>query len=266
MSTMDLSENKFEKDDDKPFICSCCSESFNTKLCPPFLLLELASSLEYAQAQKADITAEAVHDDNNEGTAKSDSQLIHSENGCEMEITSSSLRDNAEEDCRNQSKKLVHQSSNATTIDHCCFRQDHSLETITLTSESGMVCDLNSRLIPVDLIDFLTTVDQGLGNSFKDQEQDMRMHHDHQQGEAALLMVNKIAANTSSEELKSLKIARGFTDDSSVVDVEKRNQDLVGKVSDDFVTAPGAQTLLVDTEESTTDKKEPNDPPGTEKL
>jgi hypothetical protein len=202
---MDLSENKFETDDDKPFICSCCSESFNTKLCPPFLLLELASSLEYAQAQKSDITAEAVHDDNNEATTKSDSpSSIHRESGCEMETTCSSLRDTAE--------------------------------------------------------------DQGLRNSLNDQEQDMRMHHDHQQGEAALLMVNKIAAKTSSGELKSLKIARGFTDDSSVVEVEKRNQDLVGEASDDFVTAPGAQTLLVDTEELTTDKKEPNDPPGTEKL
>lgn len=204
MSRMDLSENKFEKDDDKPFICSCCSERFNTKLSPPFLLLELASSLEYAQAQKADITAEAVHDDNNEGTEKSDSQLIHSENGGEMETTCSSLRDTAE--------------------------------------------------------------DQGLRNSLKDQEQVMRMHHDHQQGEAALLMVNKIAAKTSNGELKSLEIARGFSDDSSVVEVEKRNQDLVCEASDDFVTAPGAQTLLVDTEELTTDKKEPNDPPGTEKL
>lgn len=263
MSRMDLSENKFETDDDKPFICSCCSERFNTKLSPPFLLLELASSLEYAQAQKADTTAEAVHDDNNEGTEKSDSQLIHSENGCEMETTCSSLRDNAEEDCRNQSKKIVHQSSNATTIEYCCFQQDHSLETIPLPSESGMVCDLNRRLIPVDLIDFSTTLDQELGNSLKYQEQDMRMH---QQGEAALLMVNKIAAKTSNGELKSLEIARGFTDDSSVVEVEKRNQDLVGEASDDFVTAPGAQTLLVDTEELTTDKKEPNDPPGTEKL
>ncbi|KAK9902379.1 hypothetical protein M0R45_001618 [Rubus argutus] len=52
-------------------------------------------------------------------------------------------------------------------------------------------------------------------------------------GEAALLMVNKIAAKTSSGELKSLKIARGFTDDSSVVEVEKRNQDLIRKKPND---------------------------------
>ncbi|XP_024188059.1 myosin-binding protein 3 isoform X1 [Rosa chinensis] len=263
-SRMDLISLLGDKYQKKPSICSCCSKSFNTKLSP--------LSLEYAH--KGDSNIEAVHDDNNEGTTKPDSMSVHSENGYEMETTSSLRDTTAEENCRNESKKLVHQSSNATTIEYCCLQEDHSLDTTPLPSESGMVCDLGCSLIPTDLIDFSTTIDEGLINSLKDQE-----HHDHEQGsfdskskieledqlsrEAALLMVTKSGANTSNGGLKSLEMAKGFTDASSIEQVEKRNLELVGMLCDDLVTAPEAQTSFVDTEQLT-NTKEPNDPPECE--
>ncbi|PRQ45596.1 putative Zein-binding domain-containing protein [Rosa chinensis] len=207
-SRMDLISLLGDKYQKKPSICSCCSKSFNTKLSP--------LSLEYAH--KGDSNIEAVHDDNNEGTTKPDSMSVHSENGYEMETTSSLRDTTAEENCRNENEGLI--------------------------------------------------------NSLKDQE-----HHDHEQGsfdskskieledqlsrEAALLMVTKSGANTSNGGLKSLEMAKGFTDASSIEQVEKRNLELVGMLCDDLVTAPEAQTSFVDTEQLT-NTKEPNDPPECE--
>ncbi|KAH0983586.1 hypothetical protein GBA52_010763 [Prunus armeniaca] len=311
-----LSENKLEKEEKLPCVCSCCSESLNSKLYSPSSPFEPSwGSLEYAK--KGNSTIEY------QGTIKPDSLSTHSDNGYEMETTneeheddrvadehqfssdvcSSSFRGNAEEDCPRSrstflcretdanannkagsrdiiqsdfnSMKLVHQSSDAsaTTI-QCCFGEDYSLEIIPLPSENGMVCALNHRLIPIELIDFSTRIDQGIRNA---KEEDVR-EHDHQEGrfdsepsigsrhqfsgEAALFMINKSSLKTSNGDLESLEKARGFSDNSSVVDAEEGKQDLVGMPSDQVVTAPGGQKLFVHIEEP--NKKEPNDPPASE--
>ncbi|ONI17475.1 hypothetical protein PRUPE_3G161200 [Prunus persica] len=311
-----LSENKLEKEEKLPCVCSCCSESLNSKLYSPSSPFEPSwGSLEYAK--KGNSTIEY------QGTTKPDSLSTHSDNGYEMETTneeheddrvadehqfssdvcSSSFRGNAGEDCPrsrstflchetdanadskagsrdiirsdSNSMKLVHQSSDAsaTTI-QCCFGEDYSLEIIPLPSENGMVCALNHRLIPIELIDFSTRIDQGIRNA---KEEDVR-EHDHQEGsfdsepsigsrhqlsgEAALFMINKSSQKTSNGDLESLEKARGFSDNSSVVDAEEGKQDLVGMPSDQVVTAPGGQKLFVRIEEP--DKKEPNDPPASE--
>ncbi|KAL6286800.1 hypothetical protein ACE6H2_011190 [Prunus campanulata] len=311
-----LSENKLEKEEKLPCVCSCCSESLNSKLYSPSSPFEPSwGSLEYAK--KGNSTIEY------QGTTKPDSLSTDSDNGYEMETTneeheddrvadehqfssdvcSSSFRGNAGEDCPrsrstflchetdanadnkagsrdiirsdSNSMKLVHQSSDAsaTTI-QCCFGEDYSLEIIPLPSENGMVCALNHRLIPIELIDFSTRIDQGIRNA---KEEDVR-EHDHQEGsfdsepsigsrhqlsgEAALFMINKSSLKTSNGDLESLEKARGFSDNSSVVDAEEGKQDLVGMPSDQVVTAPGGQKLFVHIEEP--DKKEPNDPPASE--
>ncbi|XP_034210446.1 myosin-binding protein 3 isoform X1 [Prunus dulcis] len=311
-----LSENKLEKEEKLPCVCSCCSESLNSKLYSPSSPFEPSwGSLEYAK--KGNSTIEY------QGTTKPDSLSTHSDNGYEMETTneeheddrvadehqfssdvcSSSFRGNAEEDCPrsgstflchetdanadskagsrdiirsdSNSMKLVHQSSDAsaTTI-QCCFGEDYSLEIIPLPSENGMVCALNHRLIPIELIDFSTRIDQGILNA---KEEHVR-EHDHQEGsfdsepsigsrhqlsgQAALFMINKSSQKTSNGDLESLEKARGFSDNSSVVDAEEGKQDLVCMPSDQVVTAPGRQKLFVRIEEP--DKKEPNDPPASE--
>ncbi|BFG25487.1 hypothetical protein CerSpe_117610 [Prunus speciosa] len=311
-----LSENKLEKEEKLPCVCSCCSESLNSKLYSPSSPFEPSwGSLEYAK--KGNSTIEY------QGTTKPDSLSTDSDNVYEMETTneeheddrvadehqfssdvcSSSFRGNAGEDCPrsrsmflchetdanadnkagscdiirsdSNSMELVHQSSDAsaTTI-QCCFGEDYSLEIIPLPSENGMVCALNHRLIPIELIDFSTRIDQGIRNA---KEEDVR-EHDHQEGsfdsepsigsrhqlsgEAALFMINKSSLKTSNGDLESLEKARGFSDNSSVVDAEEGKQDLVGMPSDQVLTAPGGQKLFVHIEEP--DKKETNDPPASE--
>ncbi|KAM1956381.1 hypothetical protein ACFX16_025805 [Malus domestica] len=174
------------------------------------------------------------------------------------------------------SSNLVHQSSDASaTSIQCCFEEDYSLEIIPLSSENGLIGAHNHRLIPVELIDFSTTVDQGIRNV---KEEEVREHDHHEvnfasdsyigsrpqlSGEASLvLMVNESAVNTSNGEVESLDMARGFTGNSSEVDAEEGKQDLLGKPCDEVVTDPGAQTLFVRIEEPV--NKEQNDPPASE--
>ncbi|KAL6219492.1 hypothetical protein ACLB2K_007251 [Fragaria x ananassa] len=260
-SMMDLIILLSDKDQKRrPCICSCCSKSFDTILSP--------LSMEYAEIGNSNV--EAVHGGNNERRSNPDSMSVHIKNGYEME-TISSLRDTTvEEHCQNESKKLVHQSSNATTIEYCCFQEDHSLETNPLPSESCMVCHPGCSLIPTDLIDFSTTLDKGLIYSLEDPEHlndkqgslnsESKIELEHQlSGEEVLVLRVKCGANTSNKELKSLEMAKGFTDASSVAQVGKRNLELVGKLSEDMVTAPEGQTLFVDTEQLT-DTNEPKDP------
>ncbi|XP_048422255.1 myosin-binding protein 2 isoform X1 [Pyrus x bretschneideri] len=208
-----------------------------------------------------------------EDCQRSRSILLCQENDADKDNKGGSL-DIARSD--SNSTKLVHQSSDASaTSIQCCFEEDYSLEIIPLSSENGLICAHNHRLIPVELIDFSTTVDQVTRNV---KEEEVR-EHDHKgvnfasesnigsepqlSGEPSLVLVtNESAVNTSNGEVESLDTSRGFTDNSSDVDAEEVKQDLVCKPCDEVVTAPGAQTLFVRIEEP--DKKERNDPPASE--
>ncbi|CAN6572762.1 unnamed protein product [Malus baccata var. baccata] len=208
-----------------------------------------------------------------EDCPRSRSVLLCQENDADEDNKGGSL-DIARSD--SNSTKLVHQSSDASaTSIQCCFEEDYSLEIIPLSCENGLIYAHNHRLIPVELIDFSTTVDQ-VTRIVKEEEV---REHDHKElnfasesnigsepqlsGEASsVLVANESAVNTGNGEVESSDMSRGVTDNSSDVDAEEVKQDLVRKPCDEVVTAPGAQILSVRIEEP--DKKERNDPPASE--
>ncbi|KAH7533791.1 myosin-binding protein 3 isoform X2 [Ziziphus jujuba] len=219
---------------------------------------------------------------NNEEHDDDGDTRIADENRFPSNVHSFSLRETPEEDClssasmficyekeamednKSSSLDIARQDSNGTEFGtqfsdgstiHCCSEEDDLVEIIDLSCKDHRIHDLNHRLIPIELIDFSTRADQGLyslkeEDSVKHSHEDENLHYNSRvgsqleiAGKAELVIMNKSAEKTGNGEFESSKMEEAAVDKSSLPDGEDREQDLVGKSSEQVFTSQEVQTL-----------------------
>lgn len=257
-----------------------------------------------SHTRKDGLIIEAVDDDDKEGKYKEPSKLNspsnhrgkdneiqknkmeenHSDKGIadKNQILSDpegfSFKDEAQEHYSTFLKDSTKQESDYTSyihqsFDNCQFfpGQDHSLETINMHLTNYITCEFN-RLIPVELIDFSTTANQGScnlkGEDLREQDQqnrasDPEVWNETQPNgstEAILLMMKESAERPTERQLKSLEIDEG---DAQTLLVVERKQDVVIEACRQVANTQRPLTLF-QIEEVPTKQKQPDDIRGTQ--
>ncbi|KAL5570842.1 hypothetical protein UlMin_020439 [Ulmus minor] len=243
--------------DENGFRCCCCNGSLSSKHDPESYLLFKPSwgSLEYTQ--KGDLVIEALDEDNNGGEMVMNNEEgdglaeLADEHRCHFNVCSFNSRDTMEEDCLSSSSMficyekeamedsragsldIVRQDSNGSEFVNqvsdvsalqCHSKDDDLDEVIHSSSMDHTICKLDHRLIPVELIDFVTRADQGRENT---KEENPREEGDHQ----------------NYEEAENL--AMGLAD---VRDAKEPEQDLVNKASEQALATQEVHTLSINIE------------------
>lgn len=235
---------------------------------------------------------------NNEEHDDDDTRIVD-ENRFPSYIHSFNLRETTQEDClssaslficyekeamednKSSSLDIARQDSNGTEFGHqfsdgstiqFCSEEDDLVEVFDLSCKDHKIHDLNHRLIPSELIDFSTRADQGLC-SLKEEDLIEHCHMDENlyynskveselevAGEEELVLVNKSAEKMGNREFESSKMEEAAVDKSSVPDGEEREQDLVGKESEQVITTQEVQSLSTNNKAAAMEN--PNNQPG----
>lgn len=297
-----IDNDKIESEENV-FKCCCCGEKFYREYGgddPYFSFKPSWGSLEYSQ--KGDLVIEAVDGDENGNAGEfvvgqgrlqeqDEAEVVADEHDqFPSNVGSFNSRDTLEEDCLSSSSMFIcyekeamedgkaclldimRQGSNDITefvgefsdvsLVQCRTKEDDLTEDIQCTSKNDRgICDLDHRLIPVELIDVSTRADKG-SCSF---EEGSRISSPLKfSGEAKVLEITKSSENTDNVELENSKIVTAFVDQSEVGDTEDEKQDLVGKASEQVLTAQEIHNLQINIKEAIMTKL--NDLTGTKKF
>ncbi|KAF8398977.1 hypothetical protein HHK36_014842 [Tetracentron sinense] len=202
------------------------------------------------------------------------------ENSVEENITEQEFVEEEDSDMPMEGKNVVHQSSDETIIQFCS-REDESLEIFPLHLDNFADHD-DRRLVPVELIDFMTAENQRL---LRCREEDQGKH-DHQgvlgselhieaqidsvlemendlREEESVFSVDEDVGKTRSMELESMEMDENEI--SSVIHGEDSKSDFVVEVFEQVTITQANQNLSIDCDDvEAAAIKDPDDLPASE--